>query len=119
MVERVTADPEVCGSNPAKVQLRIGNNTTLLLIVTQVNGGSVVGMDKYILKMHLQIGDALRTLHNDQLVYSNRQDIALTCLTGFQLWLVHNYQTEEDLLNNKIITASSSLFCVMPVHYLI
>ena len=55
--------------------------------------------------MHLQIGDDLRTVHNSQLVYSNRQDIALTLLTGFKIWLVHNCQTEEDHLNIKIVTA--------------
>ena len=55
--------------------------------------------------MHLQIGDDLRTVHNAQLVYSNRQDIALTLLTGFKIWLVHNCQTEEDHLNIKIVTA--------------
>ena len=38
-------------------------------------------------KMHLQFGDDLRTVHNAQLVYSNRQDIALTLLTGFKIWL--------------------------------
>ena len=55
--------------------------------------------------MHLQIGDDLRTVHNAQLVYSNRQDIALTLLTGFKIWLAHNCQTEEDHLNIKIVTA--------------
>ena len=55
--------------------------------------------------MHLQIGDDLRTVHNAQLVYSNRQDIALTLLRGFKIWLVHNCQTEEDHLNIKIVTA--------------
>ena len=53
----------------------------------------------------MQIGDDLRTVHNAQLVYSNRQDIALTLLTGFKIWLVHNCQTEEDDLNIKIVTA--------------
>ena len=75
------------------------------LIVTQVNGGSVVGIDKQILKMHLQIGDDLSTVHNAQLVYWNCQDIALTLLTGFKIWLAHNCQTEEDHLNIKIVTA--------------
>ena len=55
--------------------------------------------------MHLQIGDNLRTVHNAQLVYSNRQDIALTLLTRFKIWLVHNFQTEEDQLNIQIVTA--------------
>ena len=55
--------------------------------------------------MHAQIGDNLRTVYNDQLVYSNRQDIALTLFTGFKIWLVNNCQTEEDHLNNKIVTA--------------
>ena len=32
-------------------------------------------------------------------------DIALTLLTGFKIWLVHNCQTEEDHLNIKIVTA--------------
>ena len=65
-----------------------------------MNGGNIVGIDKKILKMHLQIGDDddLRTVHNAQLVYSNCQDIALTLLTGFKIWLVHNCQTEEDHL---------------------
>ena len=55
-----------------------------------MNGGIVLGIAKYILKMHLKIGDDLRTVHNAQLVYSNRQDIALTLLTGFKIWLAHN-----------------------------
>ena len=55
--------------------------------------------------MHLQIGYDLRTVHNAQLVYSNSQDIALTLLNGFKIWLVHNCQTEEDHLNIKIVTA--------------
>ena len=49
--------------------------------------------------MHFQIKDDLRTVHNAQLVFSNRQDMALTPLTGFKIWLVHNCQTEEDDLN--------------------
>ena len=49
--------------------------------------------------------DNLRTVHNDQLVYSNCQDIALILLTGFKIWLVHNCQTEEDHLSIKIDTA--------------
>ena len=44
--------------------------------------------------MHLQIGDNLRAVHNDQPVYSNCQDIALTLLTRFKIWLVHNCQME-------------------------
>ena len=55
--------------------------------------------------MPLQIGDDLRTDHNDQLVYSNHQDIALTHVTRFKIWLVYNCQTEEDHLNSKIVTA--------------
>ena len=55
--------------------------------------------------MHLQIGDDLRTVHNAQLVYSNRQDIALTLLTGFKIWLVHNSPKEKDHLNINIVTA--------------
>ena len=55
--------------------------------------------------MHLQIGDDLRTVHNAQLVYSNHQDIPLTLLNGFKIWLVHNFQTEEDHINIKIVTA--------------
>ena len=55
--------------------------------------------------MHLQFGDDLRTIHNDQLVNLNRQDIAMTLLSGFNIWLVHNCQTEEDHLNIKIVTA--------------
>ena len=55
--------------------------------------------------MHLQIGDNLRTFHNDQLVYSNRQDIVLTLFTRFKIWLVHNCQMEEDYLNIKIVSA--------------
>ena len=51
--------------------------------MTQVNGGSAVGIDKKILKMHLQIVVNLRTIYNDELVHSNHQDIALTILTGF------------------------------------
>ena len=53
--------------------------------------------------MHLQIGDDLRTVHNAQLVYLNRQDIALTLLTRFKIWLVHNCQTKEDHLNILIV----------------
>ena len=59
-----------------------------------MNGGSIVGIDNKILKVHMQIGDDLRTVHNAQLVYSNCQDIALTLLTGVKIWLVHNCQTE-------------------------
>ena len=55
--------------------------------------------------MHLQIGDDLKTVHNSQLVYLNRQDMALTLLTRFKIWLVHNCQMEEDHLNIKIVTA--------------
>ena len=55
--------------------------------------------------MHLQIGDDLRTIYNNQLVYLNHQDIALTLFTGFQKWLAHNCQTGEDHLNTKIVTA--------------
>ena len=55
--------------------------------------------------MHLQIGGNLRTVHNDQLVYSNRQDIQSTLFTGFKIWLVHNCNTGEDHLNIKISTA--------------
>ena len=56
--------------------------------------------------MHLQIGDDLRTVQTDQLVYSNCQDKALTPFTEFNIWLVHNCQTEEDHLQNiKIVTA--------------
>ena len=47
--------------------------------------------------MHLQIGDDLR--HNDQLVYSNHQDIALTPFT----WLVQNCSMEDDHLNIKLL----------------
>ena len=64
--------------------------------------------------MHLQIGDDLRNVQNDQLVHSNCQDIALTFLTGFKIWLVHNCQTEEDHLNIKIVTA-----LLLPAYYLI
>ena len=55
--------------------------------------------------MHLQIEEDLRSVHNDQLVYSKCQDIALTLLSGFKIWLVHDCQTEEDHLNVKIVTA--------------
>ena len=55
--------------------------------------------------MHLQIGEDLRTVYNDQLIYSNRQDIALTLLTIFKIWLVHKCQTEEDHLSIKTVTA--------------
>ena len=56
--------------------------------------------------MHLQIGDNLWTAHNNQLVYSNSQDIiGLTHFTRFKIWLVHNCQMEEDHLNIKIVTA--------------
>ena len=41
----------------------------------------VAHIDKKILKMHLGIGYDLRTIHNDQLDYLNRQDIALTFFT--------------------------------------
>ena len=67
--------------------------------------GAALCIDKEILKKHLQIGDDLRTALNDQLVYSNRQDIPLTLVTGFKIWLVYNCQTEEDHQNIKIVTA--------------
>ena len=68
------------GSSVQSPSLRNGNNTTNTtnnttlqlmqqFIVTKVNGGSVVGIDKFILKMHLPIRDGLRAVHNDQLVY--------------------------------------------------
>ena len=31
--------------------------------------------------------------------------IALTLLNGFEIWLVHNCETEEDHLNIRIVTA--------------
>ena len=55
--------------------------------------------------MHLQIGDHLSTVYNDQLFYLNRQDIGLTLFTGFKIWLVHNCQIKEDHLNINIFTA--------------
>ena len=70
-----------------------------------MNGGSVVGINKFMLKKHLQIGDDLRTVHNAQLAYLNRQEIALTLLCRFKIWLVRNCQTEEHYLNIKIVTA--------------
>ena len=39
------------------------------------------------------------------MVYSNPQDIALTLLNVFKVWLVQNCLTEEDHLNIKIVTA--------------
>ena len=53
----------------------------------------------------MQIADDQRTCHNAQLVYLNYQDIALTLLTRFKIWLVHNCQLEEDHLIIKICTA--------------
>ena len=47
MVERVTADPRVLGSNPAEVHHR-ELEIIQQLIVSQVNGGSVVGINKKI-----------------------------------------------------------------------
>ena len=70
-----------------------------------MNGSSIVGIDKYILKMHLQIGDDLKTIQNDQRVCLNPGDIALTFITRFKISLVYNCQTEEDHLNIKIVTA--------------
>ena len=64
-----------------------------------MNGGSVVSI-----KIHLQIGDDLRRVHNDQLVYSNRQVIALTLHTGFKTELAHNCQTKVDYLNITMVT---------------
>ena len=55
--------------------------------------------------MHLQIGDDLRTTHNDQLVYSNHQDIVQTLFTGFKIWLV--------------LKLLQLCYCTMPAHYLI
>ena len=55
--------------------------------------------------MHLQIGDNLRTDHNEQMVYFNCQDLAMILVNIFKIWLVHNFQTEEDHLNIKIVTA--------------
>ena len=62
-----------------------------------------VSINRY-LRCTCKIGDDLRTIYA-QLVYSNRQDIALTLLTGFKVWLAHNCQTEEDHINIKIVTA--------------
>ena len=69
-----------------------------------MNGGSVVGINKSIFKIYSQIGDNLWTIHNDQLVFSNRKDIVLTHLARFNIWLVQNCQTEEDHLSIKIVT---------------
>ena len=55
--------------------------------------------------MRLQIINDLRTVHNDQLVNLNCQGLALTLLTGFKIWLVHNGQKEEYHPNIKIVTA--------------
>ena len=66
-----------------------------------MNGSRVVGINEQILKMHLQIVDHLRIVHNDQLVYSNCQDIALT---KFKIWAVHNCQMEEDHFKITIVT---------------
>ena len=55
--------------------------------------------------MHFQIGDYLRTIQNDQLVYANRQDIALDILARFKIWFVHNCQMKEDHLSIKIVIA--------------
>ena len=49
--------------------------------------------------MNLQIGDDVRTVHNDQLVCLNPQDMALTLFTRFKIWPVHNCQTEGDQIN--------------------
>ena len=54
--------------------------------------------------MILQIGDNLRTVHNAQLLYLNCQDIALTLLIGFEIWLVLTVNGGRPL-NIKIVTA--------------
>ena len=41
----------------------------------------------------------------DQLVKLNRQDWALTLLTGCEDWLDQTYKTEGDHLNIKLLTA--------------
>ena len=41
-----------------------------------MNWGSIVGIDKYILKLLLQIREDVGTAHNDQLFNLNCQDIA-------------------------------------------
>ena len=61
--------------------------------------------------MNLYIADDLRTVHNDQMVDLNRQDIGLTILTGLKIWLVHNCQMEKDRLNIKKIQL---YYCVLP-----
>ena len=61
--------------------------------------------------MNLYIADDLRTVHNDQMVDLNRQDIGLTILTGLKIWLVHNCQMEKDNLNIKKIQL---YYCVLP-----
>ena len=91
-----------------------------------MNLSSIVGIDKQILKMHLKIGDDLRTVHNDQLVYSNCHDIALTLLPGVKIWLVYNFQMEEHhlnikivkdmLLNNACTLLNMMKICVSPIH---
>ena len=67
----------------------------MLQILTQGNGGSIEGINN----RYLQIRDNLKTIHNDQLVYLYRQDIALILLSRFKIWLVHFCQTEEDTEN--------------------
>ena len=45
-------------------------------------------------------------VHNDQLVNSNCQNIALTLFFArFKIWLLHKCHIEEDYLNIKIVTA--------------
>ena len=55
--------------------------------------------------MQWQIGDDLMTVHNDQLVYSNCQDFTLTLFSRFKIWLIHNWQTEENHIIIKTVTA--------------
>ena len=52
----------------------------MLQILTQGNGGSIEGINN----RYLQIRDNPKTIHNDQLVCSIGQDIALTLLHWIQ-----------------------------------
>ena len=60
------------------------------------------GSNNRYLRCTCKNGDDLRTVHNDQLVYLNHQDIALTLVTQFKIWLI---QTKEKDLSIKIVTA--------------
>ena len=66
--------------------------------------------------MYLQIGDDLRTIHNDQMVYLNRHDIALTLSPDSRYgWFI----TFKCWKTTQILELLQLCYCIMHTYYLI